>query len=117
MKINSLQKQRQRGHILVTTLCTAGILGVALACYLQLTTSQIQVTVRSQAWNTCIPILEAGIEEALTHCKNDTNNMVSNGWSQNPNGFSKSGSLGGEDYYEVNISPAPPFGPGDIYLS
>jgi len=110
MIIPSNQKKTLGGHTLAVTLCVALILGVALVCYLQLTTSQVQITGRSQAWNTCIPILEAGIEEALTHCKNDyLTNMVSNGWVQAASGFNKTRSLGGDDYYEVNISLTAPY--------
>src|SRR5438552_14397170 len=111
MKTHSMQFQLQRGHTLVVTLCTTAILGIALACYLQLTSSQVQVTVRSQAWNTCIPILEAGIEEALTHCKKSGGtNMNANGWSPKAGSvYNKSGNLGGADYYDVSIFPANPW--------
>jgi len=37
--------------------------------YLTLVANQNRRTYHSQTWTTCIPVLEAGIEEALTQIK------------------------------------------------
>src|SRR5262249_40604429 len=39
--------------------------------YLVLISNRNQVSMRALAWNTAIPVLEAGIEEALTHLHED----------------------------------------------
>src|SRR5438477_12996945 len=55
------------GQVLIATLVIAGVLGVALAAYLNVIHTQNNLTVRSQVWNACMPVVEAGIEEALAH--------------------------------------------------
>src|SRR6266516_3814502 len=74
---------RLQGNTLAATLCATVIVGLALICYLRLATNQNQLIVRSQVWNNCMPVVEAGIEEALAHLSaNYATNMVSNGWIQ-----------------------------------
>ena len=58
---------RLQGNTLAATLCATVIVGLALICYLRLATNQNQLIVRSQVWNNCMPVVEAGIEEALAH--------------------------------------------------
>lgn len=58
---------RRQGSALITTLVISGVIGLMLASYLSLVSAQNRATARSQAWNGSIAILEAGIEEALTH--------------------------------------------------
>ena len=60
------------GSILVITLLTAFVIGVGVASYLVLVSNQNYSTMRSLAWNTTIPLAEAGIEEALTHLNDDS---------------------------------------------
>jgi len=55
--------------------------GTVLASYLLLIGSRYKVTVRSQAWNAAVPVMEAGIEEAMTHVHNDANSPSANGWT------------------------------------
>jgi hypothetical protein len=77
-----------------------------------MTMNQNQMTARSQVWNQCIPILEAGIEEALTHCNlNYETNMLSNGWQDLYGQYAKTNWVGKSlglskemGYYEVAIS-------------
>jgi hypothetical protein len=71
----------RRGNILLITLLTCIILGVTLASYLGLVSNQNRSVMRSLAWNSAIPVLEAGIEEALTHLKyHDVNYLSGQGW-------------------------------------
>lgn len=82
MKILILKTQRQRGSILAMTIIIAGVIGFALASYLSLVSAQNRSVIRSQCWNATIPLIEAGIEEALAHLnKNGMTNLYSDGWS------------------------------------
>ena len=98
------------GSILVITLLTAFVIGVGVASYLVLVSNQNYSTMRSLAWNTTIPLAEAGIEEALTHL-NDDSGITDNYWiSQQSNGqtvYRKRRVLGSDgSFYSVTISNA-----------
>ncbi len=70
------------GGILMVTLISSGIMGVALASYLSLVRHQNTSAMRSQYWNQALPVCEAGIEEALMHLANvSTNDRAANGWT------------------------------------
>src|SRR5215475_13597099 len=70
------------GHILLATLVVCAVLGIALAAFLNVITSQNSYTVRSQVWNACMPVVEAGLEEALAHINDTTDaNWNDNGWN------------------------------------
>jgi len=64
MKIQT--KSQTEGSVLLVSLLTAGVIGIALGSYLTLTANQHQSVFRSLTWNEAIPVSEAGIEEALT---------------------------------------------------
>ena len=82
MKIKT-NKQPQ-GSILLVTMLTAFIVGMALASYLTLVSVQNQSTLRSQSWNSAVPVMEAGVEEALTALQYyGTTNLASGGWTLN----------------------------------
>src|SRR5882762_9384974 len=81
IKIN----KRPQGSVLLATMLVTLVVGVALSSYLTLVSVQNQSTLRSQAWNTSIPVMEAGIEEALTALQYYRSaNMASSGWTLNP---------------------------------
>lgn len=95
------------GHILVATLVVAGVLGIALAAYLNVIHTQNNLTVRSQVWNACMPVVEAGIEEALAHINSTgTTNWESNGWTRDAsaNTFSKTRTNLGSGTFSCTIS-------------
>src|SRR6185503_15251432 len=71
----------QHGSTLVLTMITSALVGTVLASYLQLVGNRNQSAMRATAWNTAIPVLEAGIEEALTHLQFDKNNPSANDWT------------------------------------
>src|SRR5688572_28397057 len=75
------QDRHNSGSVLLTSLWLMLIVGTALYWYLQITSNQNHLVHRTQVWNSCIPIAEAGIEEALTHVTHNVTNLVSNGWS------------------------------------
>ena len=79
MKFSS-SKQAQ-GSVLVVTLITCGVIATVLASYLILLSTRYNLTARSMCWNSAMPVLEAGIEEAMTHLQSDTNSPSANGWA------------------------------------
>ncbi|MBI5387052.1 MAG: hypothetical protein HZA90_20465 [Verrucomicrobia bacterium] len=96
-----------RGNTYLTIIWIAMLSGLILAAYLTMVSTQNSFSMRSQAWNRCIAVSEAGIEEALSHLyKNGVTNgnLYEDGWWN----------LGGQYYkrrciddclYEVTISP------------
>jgi len=95
--------QRKAGHTLLVTLCTLGIIGLVLISYLRLTANQNQLITRSQVWNACMALAEAGIEEALNHCVYNETNLVSNDWKLQGGRYSLSNTLG-DGRYVVSVS-------------
>jgi hypothetical protein len=115
MKPN-FSKQNQ-GSVLMTTLVITGILGVTLASYLSLVGGQNRSIVRSQTWNATIPIVEAGIEEAMMHLNkncvlSDINPIPpdwdADGWTATNSGYYMTRSLG-ENSYTVTIITTSPY--------
>jgi hypothetical protein len=74
-------KKREDGSSLFVAMTICLIVGLILSGYLVLTSNRFQMTVRSSDWNAAIPVLEAGIEEALTHMARDTNSFTANNWT------------------------------------
>ena len=75
-----IHSQRERGNTLMLTLFFCLAIGMVLASVLKLIGGRYAMTVRSTDWNECIPVLEAGIEEAMTHIHDD-NSSSANGWT------------------------------------
>ena len=100
----------QRGNVLGVTLMFGAIVGVVLLGCLKLIQTRSLTTMRSLAWNSAIPVLEAGIEEAFTHLRKDSTLMTANGWtSVVTNGntvYQKRRDLPGGSYCHVTISNA-----------
>src|SRR6266536_2022446 len=110
MKIKKNQTHDQ-ASILIVTLLTATIIGISLASYLTVVSHQHRSTARSLAWNSCIPVLEAGIEEALTQIHyHGITNLTANGWEFGADGlYHKTRSIGDDGtYYQVAIEPVNP---------
>ncbi|MCI0747083.1 MAG: hypothetical protein L0Y58_16890 [Verrucomicrobia subdivision 3 bacterium] len=102
-------KAAKAGSILVVAVCTTAIIGAALVVYLQLASNQHHMTMRSQVWNSCMAVLEAGIEEALTHAtKNFVTNMAGDGWTLDAGRYVKTNRIG-EGFYNVSISETLPY--------
>ena len=75
----TLNKSRD-GGALVVTLVVAVIMGIAICSYLTLLGSRNKIAMRSTAWNTAMPTVEEGIEEALAHLHADPSTPSANGW-------------------------------------
>jgi hypothetical protein len=82
MKLESHPRSGEHANVLMVTLVIAGIIGLVLASYLTLVRSQYTSVVRSQSWNASVALMEAGVEEAMTHLnQNGITNLHSNGWT------------------------------------
>src|SRR5437899_1644658 len=112
MKINT--HTRTQGSALLLALLTAFVICIALTTYLYLVSNQNRSVMRSMAWNSSIPVVEAGVEEALTQLNyTAVVNMAANGWSPlSADGFyHKNNDLGNGFAYDVGVKPAVPGGP------
>src|SRR4051812_4824328 len=99
-----LTRFNQKGNVLLLALVATAIIGVMLGAYLTLVKSQNQGVARSQIWNSTIPIIEAGMEEALTHMngKGATNMLAEPGWKQVDDKYVLERSVG-DGYYNVCV--------------
>lgn len=80
-KITSSKRRQDSGSVLFLTLLVTAIIGFTLASYLSLVSAQTQSIQRSQTWNAVMPLVEAGIEEAMAHLnQGGTTNLSSDGW-------------------------------------
>lgn len=61
------KKSPQSGGVLIVTLLTFVVVCVTLAGIINWTNVQNRLVARSQSWNGCIPVAEAGIERAMLH--------------------------------------------------
>jgi hypothetical protein len=108
MKIRLDTHARLSGKILLVTIFIGAAIGIVLASCLTLVKSQNQAVARSQAWNACIPVIEAGIEEAMAHVNNPNTttlaSLASSGWQQNGSVFSRPPRPMGDGFYLVNIT-------------
>ena len=117
MKIATRGRKHQ-GSVLLITLMTAWVIGIALVSYLTLVANQNRSTYNSLTWNTCIPVLEAGVEEALNQIHyHGIDNLAANQWTYNPADGqyhkTRTNIFNEGSYYEVGIQPIDPR--GDTY--
>jgi hypothetical protein len=104
MKTQITSRRRARGSTLMLTVVTMGLIGFVLLAYLSLVRRQNVSVARSQAWNAAIPVIEAGVEDALTHLNtHGTTNLACDGWTQVGNLYVIKRNLG-ENYYVSIIS-------------
>jgi hypothetical protein len=112
MRIQIQTARRPQGNILLVTLLTCFILGMGLASYLTLVSSQNYSVMRSLAWNSAIPLVEAGAEEALSQLHlNGITNLASNGWILKGSEYGAAYYMKrqlGDSYYEAFITPTEP---------
>jgi hypothetical protein len=98
---------RENGSALFVALSICMVVGIILAGYLFLTSNRFQMTVRSADWNAAIPVLEAGVEEAMTHIARDTNQPTANNWTsatiQSVQAYTKTRTFSDGSYYYVYI--------------
>jgi hypothetical protein len=102
MRIKSSTKS---GSALVLILIVTAVLSIGLASYVRLSAAQNASVMRSQTWNSIVPICEAGIEEAMAHINDSAigTNFAINGWTVSNSWFVLERELG-EGRYKVAIS-------------
>lgn len=105
-----LSTSAERGSVLLITVAATTVMTIMLAAYLNLTNAQTTAVSRSQAWNSAIPVLESGIEEALAHLNhNGTANLNQDGWYQGYNNqYWKFRSVAGSWAYTMISNANPP---------
>lgn len=92
-----------QGNALLLTVVITGLIGFLLAVYLTLVQSQNTANTRSQVWNSAMPIVEAGIEEALAHLnRHGTTNLNCDGWTSTGADYRMTRAVG-DGYYTVKI--------------
>src|SRR5215207_2889824 len=97
-------RQFLQGNALIVTLAIAACVGIVLIACLSLVKSQNQAVFRSQAWNACMPVIEAGIEEAMAHLNNQRETTYAvNGWTQDGSSFYRSRTIG-DGFFDVGFS-------------
>jgi hypothetical protein len=82
MRIQLCQKPGIAGKTLFVVIVVTSLLAVLLAAYLTLLGNVNSATVRSQGWNQTVPVVEAGLEDALTHLNvHGLTNLACDGWT------------------------------------
>lgn len=112
MRVSYGKLGKSEGNTLMVTLVIAVIIGITLAAYLNLVNTQQLLTTRSQVWNSCMPVVEAAIEEALTHLHNNyLTNMTDSGWELGSSGYLKTNAIAETDTYVAANPPGTPAKP------
>ena len=110
MQIPNSNQQPERGIVLAVTLATVAILAIIIASYLTLANQVNSSVSRSQSWNQAIPVLESGLEEALTQLHfAGTNSLLltQNSWTYGLDGlYHKTRTFSDGTYFNVSIQPA-----------
>lgn len=109
-----LKSHTENGSALAVTMIVCFVLGIMLAGYLKLTSTNYVLTSRSQKWNESISVAEAGVEEALqevnvinttfTKTTNWPSTASHNGWSQPATDVYYSKKTIGDTFYESYIT-------------
>ncbi len=104
MKILKATSRAIQGSTLMIVVVITGLVGLVLAAYLNLLGSQNATTMRSQAWNAAIPVIEAGVEDALSHLNaNGSSNLFCDNWNHSGEIYWIQRWMG-NNYYIVTIS-------------
>src|SRR5437867_9740767 len=95
---------RTNGNVLMVAIFTAAIVSALLIGCLSLVNSQNVAMERSQAWNECIPVIEAGIEEAMAHLNNRVDTNITSDFWVLQNGLYTQKRTVGSGFYSVGIN-------------
>lgn len=106
--------QSSRGNTLMVVLFFCVAIGMVVAGVLKLISARYTTAVRSNDWNQCIPVLEAGVEEAMTHLHDDSS-VSANGWTagslSGTPGYSKLRTFNDGSYFNVFLVVTNPNAP------
>ena len=82
MKTITSKNQRESGSAILMVVIITALAAIVLVSYMQLVKSQNYSTVRSQAWNFTVPIIEAGVEDAMAQLNaHGSTNITCDGWT------------------------------------
>src|ERR1035437_9784038 len=98
MKLPMVKSVRTMGSVLLVTLVTVVIMGITLASYLALASTQSRSVARSQIWNNAMVVAEAGVEDGLQFVNQYVGTPVPGDWTTtyDKNGWTRPG--GGDTY-------------------
>lgn len=104
MKTTQLRKRSQSGSAVLMVVVVTALAAIVMVAYMGLVSRQNYSTHRSQAWNATIPVIEAGIEDAMSHLNaHGSTNLACDGWQSVGSLFAMQRTVG-ENYYIVTIS-------------
>src|SRR2546425_1109393 len=95
-------RSRRRGSTIFITLIVAALVALTLGAYLTWSKTQSKLATRAQAWNAALPMVEAGLEEAMAHLNYDSS-WGTNGWTLSGTNYVKQRTFG-DGYYLVKLS-------------
>ena len=99
---------RTQGSALVIALVLCGIVGILLGSFYLLSSHHYRMIKRAEAWNRAIPVLEAGIEEAMSQLTANPEQRDREGWKAAGGWYTKTRQLSDDSYYTVSISTNSP---------
>lgn len=106
MKTTLPNRKNRNGTTLILTVAVTAIIGFVLVAYLSLIQYENNANMRSQGWNSAVPVVEAGVEEALAHLnvRAITNgSLACDGWTQSGSVYTMNRTIG-DSFYSVTIS-------------
>jgi hypothetical protein len=104
MKIQHSNKHTQAGSAILMVVVITALAAIVLVAYMSLVGRQNYSTVRSQAWNSTIPVIEAGIEDAMAHLNaHGSTNLACDGWQSVGSLYAIKRFIG-DSHYIVTIS-------------
>ena len=95
-------RSQRRGSTIFITLIVAALVALTLGAYLTWSKTQSKLATRAQAWNAALPMVEAGLEEAMAHLNYDSS-WGTNGWTLSGTNYVKQRTFG-DGYYLVKLS-------------
>src|ERR1051326_1600865 len=104
MKIKLSRKFKTMGNALLVALVLGSILCISVTGYLSVSEQQNFLSMRSQAWNMAITVVEAGLEEGVQHMNYYLTNPGQDGWQFDGTWYYHSTTLPSGDSYTVSCN-------------
>ena len=103
------KRNSEQGAMLVGTLIMSAIIATVLVSVVTMAVQEHRMLARSATWNASLPIAEAGIEEAMSHCRQVGVGLRNvNGWTYTASNTVFLTRNRTDGRYAVSISPASP---------
>jgi hypothetical protein len=107
MKIRTHHAPQAGNVFLISMIVTSMLCLISLGSYLSMSSAENAVVMRSLAWNTALPLAEAGVEEALSHVTKNAANYAVDNWTFNGTNYSRPSRTLGGGYYNVSFTGSP----------